>query len=335
VIRSPLTGETVLVGGIVSHRCVLHPVVGGVIDRVSRRRGDLEVGEHHGKCGSGVRRASGRGLTGLAGGVDIDTVRAWTGRKRIVTRSRKWHRGLLMGVEPVRAISELAMSAVLAPLLAVQPRGDGHCVLVIPGWLASDLSTFPLRRYLSVLGYDVHGWGQGVNGGATTKNVAALQLRVAELARSSGSSVSVIGWSLGGHYAYQLARRNPAAVRQVITLGSPAALRWIGSKTGSRMADLIPSGRVPAPAIPRLWDVGGSLHVPVTSIYSRSDAVVAWRRCVVRPAPRRPNVQVPSSHFGLGYNPAVLHVIANRLAQRPAQWKPFRPSPLLSWLIPA
>lgn len=264
---------------------------------------------------------------------------AMAGRRRSATRSRDWHRRLLLGAEPVRAASELATSALLAPLLALQPRGDGHCVLVIPGWLAGDRSTLALRRYLSVLGYDVHGWGQGVNRGPTTRNVAALQRRVAELAKSSGRSVSVIGWSLGGHYAYQLARRNPANVRQVITLGTPAAMTWTGSKTGSRIADRLASSPVPSnpahtPAIPRPWNEAGALRVPVTAIHSRSDAIVAWRNSLVRPAPRRQNVQVHGSHLGLGHNPAVLHVIADRLSRRPEHWKPFRPGPFLSPLFP-
>jgi pimeloyl-ACP methyl ester carboxylesterase len=256
------------------------------------------------------------------------------GPRRSATRRRDWYRRLLLGAEPVRATSELAASVLLAPLLAAQPRGDGHCVLVIPGWLAGDRSTLPLRRYLSVLGYDVRGWGQGVNRGPTTSNVGALQRRVAELARSSGRSVSVIGWSLGGHYAYQLARSNPANVRQVITLGSPAAMRWTGSRTGSRMADRLASSPMNPPAIPRPWHEHGSLRVPVTAIHSRSDAIVAWRTALVRSAPRRQNVQVYGSHLGLGHNPAVLHVIADRLSSRPDHWKPFRPRPFLRPLFP-
>jgi dienelactone hydrolase len=256
------------------------------------------------------------------------------GRRRTAMRRREWHRRLLLGTEPVRAASELAAAALLAPLLAVQPRGDGHCVLVIPGWLAGDQSTLALRRYLSVLGYEVRGWGQGMNRGSTTSNVGALQRRVAELAGSSGRSVSIIGWSLGGHYAYQLARRNPANVRQVITLGSPAAMSWTGSRTGSRAADQLSSGPVRVPTIPRPWHEDGSLRVPVTAIHSRSDAIVAWRSSLVRPAARRQNIQVRGSHLGLGHNPAVLHVIADRLSRPPERWKPFRPKPFLAPLFP-
>jgi alpha-beta hydrolase superfamily lysophospholipase len=214
---------------------------------------------------------------------------------------------------------------LVSPLLAVQPRGDGHCVLVIPGWLAGDRSTVALRRYLRILGYEVHGWGLGVNRGPTVSNVAALRRQVAELANTSGRPVSLIGWSLGGHYAYQLARRNPAYVRQVITLGTPATMTWNGSKAGSRLADHVPTGRFHTPPIVRPWHERGTLRVPVTAIHSRSDAVVAWRTSLVRPAPRRENVRVHGSHLGLGHNPAVLYVIADRLAGRPGRGSRFGP----------
>ena len=225
-----------------------------------------------------------------------------------------WRRGLLMGAEPVRAVSELASSALLAPLLAVQPRGDGHCVLVIPGWLAGDRSTLPLRRYLTALGYDVHGWGQGVNRGRAAINVDGLQRRLAELARTSAGPVSVIGWSLGGYYAVALARRCPTHVRQVITLGSPTTLRRTVTNTGRPKA--------------------GPLQVPVTAVHSRSDPIVAWRPSLVRTAPSRQDIRVHGSHLGLGHNPAVLYVIADRLATPPERWEPFRPAPFLKPCFP-
>jgi pimeloyl-ACP methyl ester carboxylesterase len=223
-----------------------------------------------------------------------------------------WRRGLLLGAEPVRAASELASSALLTPLLAVQPRADGHCVLVIPGWLAGDRSTLPLRRYLKALGYEVHGWGQGVNRGRVDVSVAALRRRLSELARSSGGPVSVIGWSLGGYYACQLARRDPKHVRQVITLGSPATLRWSGANAGF-----------------------GPLRMPVTAIHSRSDPIVAWRPSRAEPAAQRQDIRVHGSHLGLGHNPAVLWVVADRLSTPPQRWKPYRPGPLLKPFFPS
>ena len=256
-------------------------------------------------------------------------------RSRVGTSGRDWCRGLLVVAEPVRAVSELTTSALLAPVLALQPRGDGHCVLVIPGWLADDRSTLLLRRYLSTLGYDVRGWGLGVNRGATVGNVAALRRRLSDLARSSATPVSVIGWSLGGHYAYQLARRNPANVRQLITLGAPAGMRRTRTRTASAIADGLAARRLGARAMPRPWEEGAPLRVPVTAIHSRTDPILAWQRSLLPPARKRQNVSVHGSHIGLGHNPAALHVIADRLAQPQHHWKPFLPARLLRPLFPS
>ena len=260
------------------------------------------------------------------------------GWSRATTAGPGWRRGLLVVAEPARSASELAASVLLAPVLAVQRRGDGHCVLVIPGWLADDRSTALLRRYLNTLGYDARGWGLGVNRGATLGNVAALRQRLMDLARSSGTAVSIIGWSLGGHYAYQLARRHPASVRQLITLGAPAGTghAWTrtASRTVDRMAERPAARRRPVRATPRPWDERAPLRVPVTAIHSRTDPILTWQRSLVPTAQRRQNISVPGSHTGLAHNPLVLHVIADRLAQSPQCWKPFRPAPLLNALFP-
>ena len=120
-----------------------------------------------------------------------------------------------------RAGAELAAAGSLAPLLAVERRGDGHPVLVLPGLLGGDVSTLLLRRYLGWLGYSVSGWELGANVGPTEAVVSGLRDRLTELADASGRRVSLVGWSLGGLYAHELARRAPGSVRQVVTLGSP------------------------------------------------------------------------------------------------------------------
>src|SRR5260370_28095154 len=127
--------------------------------------------------------------------------------------------------EPVRAAADLAGLLVAAPWLATAPRGDGHGVLVLPGLLASDASTLPLRGFLSWLGYDVRGWNLGRNEGPTEEVLAGLPRALLAHARRTGRPVSVIGWSLGGIYARELARRQPKHVRRVITLGSPFAMQ--------------------------------------------------------------------------------------------------------------
>jgi pimeloyl-ACP methyl ester carboxylesterase len=119
--------------------------------------------------------------------------------------------------------------------------------------------------------------------------------------------VSLVGWSLGGVHAVELARRRPDAVRSIITLGSPL---------GSR--------HVPPAAI------------PTTSIFSRSDAIVPWRMSILPQGARREAVEVRGSHLGLGHNPAVAVVVADRLAQRAGAWRPFTPPRWgRRWLPPA
>jgi thioesterase domain-containing protein len=232
-------------------------------------------------------------------------------------------RAALLAVEGVRSNTEWFGLGALSPLLAAAPRGDGHAVLVIPGWFATDTSTVVLRRYLHLLGYQVEGWHRGVNRGATAASVTALREQLRRMAQDSSGPVSIVGWSLGGTFAVELARRNPGNVRQVITLGSPLAWRTPALRRPSSAVDRLVE-RVPAAGpLPRPWHEAGSLRVPVTAVHSRSDGIVDRRHCLIPPAPRRQNVTVHGSHLGLGHNPAVLYLLADRLAHSPARWRPF------------
>src|SRR5580700_7918353 len=129
--------------------------------------------------------------------------------------------GLLLAA--MRGIFEFNTSLLLSPLLMRAPRGDGHPVLTLPGFLASDLSMALMRRYLKELGYDAYAWKMGRNVGGVSRMRAALRDRLAEIHASTGRKVSVVGWSLGGVYARDLALQAPSMVRSVITLGSPFA----------------------------------------------------------------------------------------------------------------
>src|ERR1700726_701009 len=182
--------------------------------------------------------------------------------------------GLGLLLAEVRGLFELNASLLLSPLLMRAPRGDGHAVLVLPGFLASDLSTAPMRRYLRELGYDAYAWKMGRNVGGVSRMRAALRERLAEIYNATGRKVSVVGWSLGGVYARDLALQAPDMVRCVVTLGSPF------------------SGDVRATNVRRLYEalsgeaveehselrkaISGDLPVPATSIYSRSDGIVNW-----------------------------------------------------------
>ncbi len=230
-----------------------------------------------------------------------------------------------------RAVLELGAFAATVPALQLAPKGDGHPVLVLPGLAASDESTRPLRWFLRTRGYHTHGWRLGRNTGPTARIRAGLRDRVRAIADQHGRRISLVGWSLGGIYAREIARLAPDAVRQVITLGSPfrtldadAPLRDTPGDADHRARVRRDVGR----------GAGGALTVPTTAVYTRTDGVVPWQLCVERPGPRRESVEVRGSHIGLGHNPAVLVVVADRLAQREGEWAPFSPPPGLAALFP-
>ena len=104
------------------------------------------------------------------------------------------------------------------PMLQRAPAGDGHSVIVFPGLSASDTSTLPLRGYLLGLGYDVSGWNQSYNFGPRAGVLQEARRQVQAACDASGRKVSLVGWSLGGVYARELAKELPHCVRSVITI---------------------------------------------------------------------------------------------------------------------
>ena len=220
-----------------------------------------------------------------------------------------------------RAVGELYAYMASYPLLPMVPKGDGHPVLVLPGFLASGTSTFPLRHFLKRLEYKGHRWKLGRNLGPVGEKEKDILVRLRELRERYDQKVSLIGWSLGGVYARELAWMAPDDVRMVITLGSP--LRHHGSTAVSDLYRAISGQDESSAEDIDLERVASPPPVPATAIYSRSDGVVPWRCSLERESPTTENIRVYSSHIGLGHNPAVLWAIADRLAQAEGQWKPF------------
>jgi pimeloyl-ACP methyl ester carboxylesterase len=219
---------------------------------------------------------------------------------------------------------ELAALVPAYPFLRRAPRGDGHPVLVLPGLMASDFSTRTLRGFLRDRGYRAHGWKLGRNVGASEATINAMIERLRGLRQQYERSVSIIGWSLGGIYARELARALPDLVRQVITLGSPFrdldavnVPRFLRHRT-RRQTSIQDDASVRA----RLRE---PLSVPTTAIVSRSDAIAAWQSCCAETGPLSETLEVDSSHLGLGHHPVVLLTIADRLAQQADAWRPFQP----------
>ena len=232
-----------------------------------------------------------------------------------------------------RAATELGLSFTFRKLHRNKMTGDGHPVLVLPGFLATDSSTKQLRKFIDELGYDSHAWGMGRNY-AKVKFLKKLSEKIDDIAAETGEKITIIGWSLGGVYARQLAKAKPHLVRQVITLGSPFRgisepnnVAWIynlinGFKRASDIDnELLKDLPLPAP-------------VPTTAIYSKEDGVVPWELCMEEVEDcTHQNIQVRGSHLGLGVNLSVLEIIADRLKYTQSDWVPFTPQSAIKDLL--
>jgi pimeloyl-ACP methyl ester carboxylesterase len=194
---------------------------------------------------------------------------------------------------------------------AALPPGDGHSVLVVPAFLTGDFLTKPMRRFLIACGYRAVGWGLGVNWGPTDRITQGLRARLDELYALSGP-VSVVGVSLGGVMARDLAYDRPRAIRQVITLASPFHLPTASTIEGLyRLCARLHSQQID----PRR--LNQPFPVPSTAIYTQDDGIVASQSCFTAAgdcfvAP------VEGPHMSIGQNPTALRALATRLAAIPS-----------------
>lgn len=244
---------------------------------------------------------------------------------------------LLALSELPRALAELGALPWAAPLLLNAPRGDGHPVLVLPGFITTDVSTSLLRHYLELLGYAPYGWELGRNLGpkAIGRQGEKLIERLEAIHAETGRKVSIIGWSLGGVMARQVARRRPDMVRQVISLGSPFTgdpratnvLRAYESLSGQRIGDKDTQAQ--------LRESATTPPVPSTAIFTKADGIVAWQNCCEPEDAATDNIEVYGSHCGLGINASVLYAIADRLAQPEGEWAPFERKGLRALVYPS
>ena len=227
--------------------------------------------------------------------------------------------------ETGRAMTELGFNYTYQWFYTPEDKGDGHPVLVLPGFMASAQSTLLLRKFIDKIGYTAYDWDIGRNYGKV-EYLDRLIEQVELLYQTHQQKVSLIGWSLGGVYARQIAKERTDIVRQMITMGSPFQAvndanhaSWlhklinIGKKGQEVDADFLSSIPEPAP-------------VPTTAIYSKQDGVVPWMACMETEEDHfHQNVQVRSSHLGFGVNPAVYAVIADRLLLTRQNWQHFQP----------
>ena len=222
------------------------------------------------------------------------------------------------------------------PLLSRAPRGDGHPVLLLPGFMADEVTLVALKLFLESRGYEVQTWGFGRNVGFSSRHAAALEQKIRYMHHRSGRKVSLVGWSLGGMFAMYGAHEAPECVRTVITLGSPVSFDPAGSQSPALVKALYRLISHPMGTAAHVTHLKAkklrerkALPVPITCVYSVSDGVVPPQEATIDGiAALHENVRVPGSHLGLGFNPIVLWILADRLAQPEGQWRPFEPSGL-------
>lgn len=237
-----------------------------------------------------------------------------------------------------RAVLEMGALAALVPFFSALPRGDGHPVLLIPGFGAAHGSLLALQVVLRALGYDTETWGQGRNLGIWRQSTEALDRRVREMHRERGRKVSIVGVSLGGAYAFHAAHHEPESVRSVIALGAPLQFSRDGRQAPLLMRTiyrLILMSKDKSDHLPvaRTTMLRRPPPVPSTCVYSTTDGVVHHSHARLHSRARtHENVWVPGSHFGLGFNPAVMWLLADRLSQAEGQWKTFQPTGALRFL---
>ena len=231
-----------------------------------------------------------------------------------------------------RASVEITSFFMLRRLMKRLPKGDGHPVIIFPGFVASDFSTKPMRKLLKDLGYETYGWGLGRNLRFDDAREAKMNALLKDVFKKHGRKVSIVGWSLGGIFAREVAKSNPDMVRSVISLGSPISGK-LDHTNARRLYEMI-NGKPEGKMKDRLDTIAIAPPVPTTSIYTKTDGIVAWKGSIQRPG-KTPseNICVPASHIGLGVNPLVMYALADRLAQAEGTWAPFETEGLKRFLF--
>lgn len=216
----------------------------------------------------------------------------------------------------LRAPLDWATLLFHAPKLKRAPRGDGRPVMLLPGYGTDETSMRPLGRYLAYLGYDSYEWGLGRNRGHVDRYTRSIGDRVGEIHdQLDDTPVTLIGWSLGGVIARETARLFEPFVREVITLGTPI----IGGPKYTVAAERFAAqGKLDLDEFEKEVHARNSIGIkqPVTSIYSRHDGVVGWRASVDIYNAHARNIEVNSSHFGIGANGKVWRLIADILGSK-------------------
>lgn len=212
--------------------------------------------------------------------------------------------------EGIRATFEIIKCLFFLLFYRYPKQRNNKPVLVVPGLLTSDISTYLMRRFIQKHGHTAYGWTLGRNLG-NIDGLKVLSNILEQLYQTHQQKVTLIGWSLGGIYVRELAKEKPHLVDQIITMGSPFAAPdapnhalWVYNFFNkSQKIDPVWWAQLPSPA-----------PVRTTAIYSKFDGIVPWQACMEKiEDDTHRNVQVSGSHFGFPFNVVVLKTIITLL----------------------
>ncbi|HYD17847.1 MAG TPA: alpha/beta fold hydrolase [Patescibacteria group bacterium] len=221
-----------------------------------------------------------------------------------------------------QSVTEALAQTPAQARLAEAPQGDGHPVLVIPGFFGNDLHTALLQSRLRDHGYAVYGWDGGMNMGPSEDKARHLEKHLAAIFAANGNrKVSLVGYSLGGVYARELARRHPEYVRDVITLGAPFGQRTAMGAVEERVAEIQKFYGTAA------TDPRDAPPVPTVSLFSTRDWIAGWREALNKPAPNAHNIRVAEGHAAMPFSADVAALVLRQLAQNGDHWQPLETGP--------
>lgn len=221
--------------------------------------------------------------------------------------------GMLLRMLEGRAGIEGSYLLLRLPLLRLQSkRGHGEPVLVLPGFMADDTSTLVLRHFLKSIGYVTEGWGLGLNRGRMMDLLPELHKITGKIQQKHDQKVKLVGWSRGGMLARELARDDPGMVDRVITIGSPvkggtdasSIGRWVRHETGMTPVAMAQFLKLRQEK---------QIEVPIKSIYSKLDGIVAWKACIDDVSADVEHFEIQGSHIGMGTNVEVYKLLPELL----------------------
>jgi len=258
------------------------------------------------------------------------------------------HLSIVGELRTLADISSLPVS-LLKSRFAKNEGRDACPVILFPGYASDERYMKPLAKYLRNLGYQTEGWGLGTNLAGTNFehrledlsegwdiepyegysaedyngeggvpylcDLATAQVR--KRAEELSTKVSLIGWSLGGYVAREVARDLPDDIAQVITMGAPV----IGGPKYTKAAQIFKAKGFDLDWIERETRKRNStpIQVPITAIFSKSDAIVDWRAAIDKVSQQVEHIQISGSHLGMGFNSTVFKIVRRVLKNRPAK----------------